>query len=114
MRAGSSAYSTYSVAEKLHAFGIQFRTDEANDQHFECRGRRQRSRHGNPLELAAVRRLLFSVPMQSLARYLQKLPRQTRAVCETCVYGLAAGAATVAFQLRMIGRDDRCYICRLD
>jgi hypothetical protein len=52
--------------------------------------------------------------MQSLARYLQKLPRQTRAVCETCVYGLAAGAATVAFQLGMIGLDDRCYVCRLD
>jgi chloride channel protein, CIC family len=41
--------------------------------------------------------------MQSLARYLQKLPGQTRAVWETCVYGLAAGAATVAFQLGMNG-----------
>ncbi len=39
--------------------------------------------------------------MQFLARYLQKLPGQTRAVCETCLYGLAAGAATVAFQLGM-------------
>ncbi|MGO8926381.1 MAG: chloride channel protein [Limisphaerales bacterium] len=39
--------------------------------------------------------------MQSLARYLQKLPGQTRAVSETCLYGLAAGAATVAFQLGM-------------
>jgi chloride channel protein, CIC family len=41
--------------------------------------------------------------MQSLARYLQKLPGQTRAVSETCLYGLAAGAATVAFQLGMNG-----------
>jgi CIC family chloride channel protein len=39
--------------------------------------------------------------MQVLARYLQKLPGQTRAVSETCLYGLAAGAATVAFQLAM-------------
>jgi chloride channel protein, CIC family len=41
--------------------------------------------------------------MQSPARYLQKLPGQTRAVWETCVYGLAAGAATVVFQLGMNG-----------
>jgi hypothetical protein len=52
--------------------------------------------------------------MQSLARYLQKLPRQTPAVCETCLYGLTAGAATVAFQLGMILLDDRCYVCRRD
>jgi CIC family chloride channel protein len=39
--------------------------------------------------------------MQGLARYLQKLPGQTRAVGETCLYGLAAGAATVAFQIGM-------------
>ena len=39
--------------------------------------------------------------MQVLARHLQKLPGQTRAVAETCLYGLAAGAATVAFQLGM-------------
>ena len=39
--------------------------------------------------------------MQSLARFLQKLPGQPRAVWETCLYGLAAGAATVAFQLGM-------------
>jgi CIC family chloride channel protein len=32
---------------------------------------------------------------------LQKLPRQTRAVVQTCLYGLAAGLATVAFQLAM-------------
>jgi CIC family chloride channel protein len=37
--------------------------------------------------------------MQFLARYLQKLPGQPRAVWETCLYGLAAGAATVAFQV---------------
>ena len=39
--------------------------------------------------------------MQFLARYLQKLPGQTRAVSETCLYGLAADAVTVAFQLGM-------------
>ncbi len=39
--------------------------------------------------------------MQFLARYLQKLAGQPRAVWETCLYGLAAGAATVAFQLGM-------------
>jgi chloride channel protein, CIC family len=39
--------------------------------------------------------------MQVLARYLQKLPAQTRGVAETCLYGLAAGAVTVAFQLGM-------------
>lgn len=39
--------------------------------------------------------------MQVLARYLQKLPGQTRAVGKTCLYGLAAGAATVAFQIGM-------------
>jgi hypothetical protein len=37
--------------------------------------------------------------MQFLARYLQKLPGQPRAEWETCLYGLAAGAATVAFQV---------------
>jgi hypothetical protein len=39
--------------------------------------------------------------MQFLARYLQNLLGQTRAVAETCLYGLAAGIATVAFQLGM-------------
>ena len=33
--------------------------------------------------------------------YLQKLPRQTRTVILTCVYGLAAGVGTVAFMLAM-------------
>jgi len=37
--------------------------------------------------------------MKWLVQLLQKLPRQTRAVAQTCLYGLAAGAATVAFQL---------------
>lgn len=32
---------------------------------------------------------------------LQRLPKPTRAVAQTCLYGLAAGAATVAFQLAM-------------
>ncbi|HOW68623.1 MAG TPA: chloride channel protein, partial [Verrucomicrobiota bacterium] len=31
--------------------------------------------------------------------YLLRLPRQTRAVLQTCLYGLGAGMATVAFQL---------------
>ncbi len=39
--------------------------------------------------------------MQFLVRHLQKLPRRTRAVLQTCLYGLAAGAATVVFQLLM-------------
>lgn len=39
--------------------------------------------------------------MLLLARYFQKLPRQTRAVLQTCLYGLGAGATTVAFQLGM-------------
>ena len=37
--------------------------------------------------------------MQFLAQYLQRLPRQMRGVLQTCVYGLGAGGATVAFQL---------------
>ena len=41
------------------------------------------------------------MPLQSLSRFLQKLPGQPRALWETCLYGLAAGAATVAFQLGM-------------
>jgi hypothetical protein len=57
---------------------------------------------------------MFSAPMQPLAGYLQELPGQKRAVSETCLYGLAAGFATVAFQLGMIWLDDRCYVCRLD
>ena len=39
--------------------------------------------------------------MQFLIRFLQELPWQPRAVWETCLYGLAAGGATVAFQLGM-------------
>ncbi len=34
---------------------------------------------------------------------LQKLPKRTQAVVQTCFYGLAAGLATVAFQLGMNG-----------
>ena len=41
------------------------------------------------------------VLMPFLVQNLQKLPRQTRAVLQTCLYGLGAGAATVAFQLSM-------------
>jgi len=39
--------------------------------------------------------------MQLLVQYLQRLPRQWRPVLQTCLYGLAAGGATVAFQLGM-------------
>jgi len=39
--------------------------------------------------------------MKWLVQLLQRLPRQTRAVAQTCLYGLAAGVATVAFQLGM-------------
>ena len=39
--------------------------------------------------------------MTWLVELLQRLPKQTRAVVQTCLYGLAAGVATVAFQLGM-------------
>ena len=35
------------------------------------------------------------------AESIQKLPRQTRAIVQTCLYGLGAGVAAVAFQLGM-------------
>ena len=41
--------------------------------------------------------------MRFLAQYLQKLPKQSRAVLQTSLYGVAAGAATVAFQAGMNG-----------
>jgi len=34
-----------------------------------------------------------------LPQLVQKLPKQTRAVVQTCLYGLGAGLAAVAFQL---------------
>ena len=37
--------------------------------------------------------------MQILLRYLQRSPKQSRAVLQTCVYGLGAGASAVFFQL---------------
>ncbi len=37
--------------------------------------------------------------LPSLVRYLQKLPKQTRSVLLTCIYGLGAGISTVAFLL---------------
>ena len=37
--------------------------------------------------------------MQILVRYLQRLPKQSRAVLQTCLYGLGAGASAVFFQL---------------
>jgi CIC family chloride channel protein len=37
--------------------------------------------------------------MQVLLRYLQRLPNQSRAVLQTCLYGLGAGASAVFFQL---------------
>ncbi len=37
--------------------------------------------------------------MQILLRYLQRLPKQSRVVLQTCLYGLGAGASAVFFQL---------------
>ena len=37
--------------------------------------------------------------MELFARLMQKLPRQTRTIVATCLYGLAAGLSAVAFQL---------------
>jgi CIC family chloride channel protein len=37
--------------------------------------------------------------MQILVRYLQRLPKQSRVVLQTCLYGLGAGASAVFFQL---------------
>lgn len=39
--------------------------------------------------------------MNTLSSLLQRLPRQTRVVVQTCLYGLAAGVTTVGFQLAM-------------
>jgi CIC family chloride channel protein len=39
--------------------------------------------------------------MQLVTKYLDRIPRQGRAVLKTCAYGLAAGGVTVAFQLAM-------------
>ncbi|MGD0815102.1 MAG: chloride channel protein [Verrucomicrobiota bacterium] len=39
--------------------------------------------------------------MQVFLRYLQRLPKQSRAVLQTCLYGLGAGASAVFFQLGM-------------
>ena len=36
-----------------------------------------------------------------IAEFFQRLPRQTRAIVRTCLYGLGAGAAAVVFQLGM-------------
>jgi hypothetical protein len=57
---------------------------------------------------------MLSAPMHPLAGYLHERPGQMRVVSETCLYGVAAGAATVAFQLGMNWLDDRCPVCRLD
>jgi CIC family chloride channel protein len=37
--------------------------------------------------------------MQILVHYLQRLPKQSRAVLQTCLYGLCAGASAVFFQM---------------
>jgi CIC family chloride channel protein len=37
--------------------------------------------------------------MKLLARYFQKLPKQSRVILQTCIYGLFAGLAAVVFQL---------------
>jgi len=39
--------------------------------------------------------------MQLFAQFFQRLPRQTRAIVQTCTFGLAAGTASVAFQMGM-------------
>ena len=36
-----------------------------------------------------------------LVRIFQKLPKQTRGIVQTCLYGLLAGAAAVVFQSGM-------------
>ena len=36
-----------------------------------------------------------------IVQFFQRLPRQTRAIVQTCLYGLGAGAAAVVFQLGM-------------
>jgi len=41
--------------------------------------------------------------LDRVARFAQKLPGQTRPIFLTCVYGLAAGLAAVAFQVAMNG-----------
>jgi chloride channel protein, CIC family len=41
------------------------------------------------------------VTVNALARFAQKLPGQSRPIVLTCVYGLGAGLAAVAFQLGM-------------
>jgi len=37
--------------------------------------------------------------MEILVRHLQRLPKQSRVVLQTCLYGLGAGASAVFFQL---------------
>ncbi len=44
-----------------------------------------------------------------LARQLQKIPRQTRSILLTCIYGLVAGGAAVLFQLAMNGLFSATY-----
>ena len=39
--------------------------------------------------------------MQIVSQFFQRLPRQTRAIVQTCIFGLAAGGASVAFQKGM-------------
>src|SRR5271165_141563 len=41
------------------------------------------------------------VSIHSLTRFIQKLPGQGRPIVLTCIYGIAAGLAAVAFQLAM-------------
>jgi chloride channel protein, CIC family len=43
----------------------------------------------------------MEVPIRFLVGYFQKLPRRTRVILETCLYGFGAGLATVVFQLGM-------------
>jgi hypothetical protein len=41
------------------------------------------------------------IPVTGLARFTEKLPSRSRPVVLTCVYGLGAGLAAVAFQVGM-------------
>jgi len=52
----------------------------------------------NEVEIAGKIPNVSRVSFLGLVQYLQRLPRKPRAILFTCVYGLVAGAAAVAFQ----------------
>jgi chloride channel protein, CIC family len=51
-----------------------------------------------PLKSFKQKATLDEVTFVSVRQYLRKLPQRTRAIMATCIYGLAAGGAAVAFQ----------------